>query len=140
MRHAVNILSKLQHEPNGKIFPNHFDRKLFVRFRERNALYIVTSFLRKILCELVQIFWSAPGKQILAFATASVSYIVYTGPVSLVIITHIIFSSRRSEMLYFGWWELRSWLNLYDRYDHMENRFNKSVHKLSTSCFRTTCS
>jgi hypothetical protein len=33
-----------------------------------------------------------------------------------------------SEMLYFGWWE-RSWLNLYDRYDHMETR-----HKCIDSC------
>jgi hypothetical protein len=40
---------------------------------------------------------------------------------SLVIITPRIFSST---MLYFGWWE-RSWLNLYDRYDHMETRFKK---------------
>ena len=37
---------------------------------------------------------------------------------SLVIITPRIFSSK---MLYLGWWE-RSWLNLYDRYDHKETR------------------
>jgi hypothetical protein len=34
---------------------------------------------------------------------------------SLVIITPRIFSSK---MLYFGWWE-GSWLNFYDRYDHI---------------------
>jgi hypothetical protein len=49
--------------------------------------------------------------------------IVYTIQVikySPVIITSRIFSFK---MLYFGWWE-RSWLNLYNRYDHMESRLN----------------
>jgi hypothetical protein len=41
---------------------------------------------------------------------------------SLVIITPRIFNSK---MLYFSWWE-RSWLNLYDRYDHMETRLKLS--------------
>jgi hypothetical protein len=38
------------------------------------------------------------------------------------VLTPRIFSSK---MLYFGWWE-RSWLNLYDRYDHMETRLSQS--------------
>jgi hypothetical protein len=48
---------------------------------------------------------------------------------SLVIITPRTFSSKR---LYFGWWE-RSWLNLYDRYDHTETRLYKLKGVRSTS-------
>jgi hypothetical protein len=57
--------------------------------------------------------------------------IVYTIQVikySPVIITPRIFSFK---MLYFGWWE-RSWLNLYNRYDHMETRLSIYLEKLRT--------
>jgi hypothetical protein len=48
----------------------------------------------------------------------ALNFAVFAHTVGSGIITPRIFSSK---MLYFGWWK-RLWLNLYDRYGHMETR------------------